>query len=66
MRAPRVQGPAPQLNFLQHVAPILDIFGRAAVVLPDNVLFEGGSSETLRRRMLRGFDVHTMPRRIST
>jgi type I restriction enzyme M protein len=55
-----------QLNFLQHIATILDIRGRAAVVLPDNVLFEGGSGETLRRRMLRGFDVHTMPRRIST
>jgi len=51
-----------QLNFLQHIATILDIFGRAAVVLPDNVLFEGGAGETLRRRMLRGFDVHTMLR----
>jgi len=51
-----------QLNFLQHIATILDIFGRAAVVLPDNVLFEGGAGETLRRRMLRDFDVHTMLR----
>jgi type I restriction enzyme M protein len=51
-----------QLNFLQHIATILDINGRAAVVLPDNVLFEGGAGETLRRRMLRGFDVHTMLR----
>jgi type I restriction enzyme M protein len=51
-----------QLNFLQHIATILDINGRAAVVLPDNVLFEGGAGETLRRRMLRDFDVHTMLR----
>ena len=43
-----------QLNFLQHIKTILDINGRAAVVLPDNVLFEGGAGETLRRRLLRG------------
>ncbi|MEH0984693.1 class I SAM-dependent DNA methyltransferase [Micromonospora sp. CPCC 205556] len=51
-----------QLNFLQHIATILDINGRAAVVLPDNVLFEGGAGEALRRRMLRDFDLHTMLR----
>lgn len=51
-----------QLNFLQHIATILDIHGRAAVVLPDNVLFEGGAGETLRRRILRDFDLHTMLR----
>ncbi len=51
-----------QLNFLQHIATILDINGRAAVVLPDNVLFEGGAGETLRRRMLKDFDLHTMLR----
>ncbi|MEV1287743.1 class I SAM-dependent DNA methyltransferase [Micromonospora sp. NPDC049679] len=51
-----------QLNFLQHIATILNINGRAAVVLPDNVLFEGGVGETLRRRMLRDFDLHTMLR----
>ncbi len=38
-----------QLNFVQHIKTILDINGRAAVVLPDNVLFEGGAGETLRR-----------------
>jgi len=51
-----------QLNFLQHIATILDINGRAAVVLPDNVLFEGGAGEKLRRRLLRDFDLHTMLR----
>ncbi len=51
-----------QLNFLQHIRTILDINGRAAAVLPDNVLFEGGAGETLRRRMLRDFDLHTMLR----
>ena len=51
-----------QFNFVQHIATILDINGRAAVVVPDNVLFEGGVGETLRRRMLRDFDVHTLLR----
>ncbi|MGW9467367.1 N-6 DNA methylase [Cellulosimicrobium funkei] len=51
-----------QLNFLQHIMTILDINGRAAVVLPDNVLFEGGAGETLRRRLLNDFDLHTLLR----
>lgn len=49
-----------QLNFVQHIATILAINGRAAVVLPDNVLFEGGVGETIRRRLLKDFDVHTL------
>ncbi len=51
-----------QLNFLQHIATILGVNGRAAVVLPDNVLFEGGAGESLRRRLLKDFDLHTMLR----
>jgi len=51
-----------QLNFMQHIKTIMDINGRAAVVLPDNVLFEGGAGETLRRRLLKEFDVHTLLR----
>lgn len=51
-----------QLNFLQHIMTILDINGRAGVVLPDNVLFEGGAGETLRRRLLTAFDFHTLLR----
>ena len=51
-----------QLNFLQHIMSILNPTGRAAVVLPDNVLFEGGAGETLRRRLLRTFDFHTLLR----
>lgn len=51
-----------QLNFLQHIMTILDINGRAAVVLPDNVLFEGGAGEVLRRKLLNDFDLHTMLR----
>ena len=51
-----------QLNFLQHIMTILDINGHAAVVLPDNVLFEGGAGETLRRKLLADYDLHTMLR----
>jgi len=51
-----------QLNFVQHIATILGINSRAALVLPDNVLFEGGAGETLRRRLLRDFDLHAMLR----
>jgi type I restriction enzyme M protein len=51
-----------QLNFVQHVASILEIDGRAAVVVPDNVLFEGGAGETVRRKLLQTCDVHTLLR----
>jgi type I restriction enzyme M protein len=51
-----------QLNFLQHIFTILKQHGRAAVVLPDNVLFEGGAGETIRRQLLNQADVHTLLR----
>src|SRR5213083_164687 len=51
-----------QLNFLQHIFTILKQHGHAAVVLPDNVLFEGGAGETIRRELLRQADVHTLLR----
>jgi type I restriction enzyme M protein len=51
-----------QLNFVQHVRALLEIHGRAAVVVPDNVLFEGGAGETVRRALLRDCDVHTLLR----
>jgi len=51
-----------QLNFVQHVKTILKINGRAAVVVPDNVLFEGGAGETIRRKLLHECDVHTLLR----
>ncbi|CAN5448463.1 class I SAM-dependent DNA methyltransferase [soil metagenome] len=51
-----------QLNFLQHIKTMLKIGGRAAVVLPDNVLFEAGAGETIRRRLLAECDVHTILR----
>ena len=51
-----------QLNFLQHIHTLLETNGRAAVVLPDNVLFEGGAGETVRRKLLQVCDVHTLLR----
>jgi type I restriction enzyme M protein len=51
-----------QLNFLQHINTTLRADGRAAVVIPDNVLFEGGAGETIRRHFLNNYDVHTLLR----
>ena len=51
-----------QLNFLQHIVSELKIGGSAAVVLPDNVLFEGGAGETIRRELLKSCNVHTLLR----
>jgi type I restriction enzyme M protein len=51
-----------QLNFVQHVKTLLKQNGRAAVVVPDNVLFEGGAGETVRRKLLHECDVHTLLR----
>src|SRR5205814_4907432 len=48
--------------FVQHVKTLLAINGRAAVVVPDNVLFEGGAGETVRRKLLDECDVHTLLR----
>ena len=51
-----------QLNFLQHMMLMLKTGGRAAVVLPDNVLFEAGAGETIRKRLLQDFNLHTILR----
>jgi type I restriction enzyme M protein len=51
-----------QLNFVQHIQAMLKLGGSAAIVLPDNVLFEGGAGETIRKRLLEECDVHTILR----
>ena len=51
-----------QLNFVQHINTILTSTGKAAVVVPDNVLFEGGAGETVRRKLLETTDLHTILR----
>ena len=51
-----------QLNFLQHINTLLKATGKAAVVVPDNVLFEGGAGETIRKKLLDTCDLHTILR----
>jgi type I restriction enzyme M protein len=51
-----------QLNFVQHIYTLLKLNGHAAVVLPDNVLFESGAGETIRRKLLQQCNVHTLLR----
>lgn len=51
-----------QLNFVQHIRTMLKTDGRAAVVLPDNVLFEGGSGETVRKKLMETMVLHTILR----
>ncbi|MBU8882221.1 type I restriction-modification system subunit M [Kaistella sp. DKR-2] len=51
-----------QLAFLQHIVSMLEENGRAAVVLPDNVLFEGGAGEIIRKKLLEETNLHTILR----
>ena len=51
-----------QMNFVQHIWSILKVNGRAAVVVPDNVLFEGGAGEVIRKKLLNDGDLHTILR----
>jgi len=51
-----------QINFVQHIRTILKSDGTAAVVVPDNVLFEGGSAEIVRKKLLATTDLHTILR----
>lgn len=51
-----------QLNFVQHINTILKATGKAAVVVPDNVLFEGGAGETVRKKLLQTTNLHTILR----
>ena len=51
-----------QLNFVQHIKTLLKTTGKAAIVVPDNVLFEGGAGETVRKRLLETADLHTILR----
>lgn len=51
-----------QLNFVQHIRSMLKTTGRAAVVVPDNVLFEGGAGEIVRQNLLKTAELHTILR----
>ena len=51
-----------QLNFVQHIRSMLKTTGMAAVVVPDNVLFEGGAGETVRKKLMENTELHTILR----
>lgn len=51
-----------QLNFVQHIRSMLKTTGQAAVVVPDNVLFEGGAGEIIRKKLLESTNLHTILR----
>lgn len=51
-----------QLNFVQHIRAMLKTTGRAAVVVPDNVLFDGGAGEVILRKLFQNTDLHTILR----
>ena len=51
-----------QLNFVMHIRNMLKTTGMAAVVVPDNVLFEGGAGETVRKKLLETTELHTILR----
>ncbi len=51
-----------QLNFVQHIKTLLKMNGKCAMIVPDNVLFEGGAGETIRKKLLHECDVHTLLR----
>ena len=48
-----------QLNFVQHIRTMMKTTGRTTVFVPDNVLFEGGAGETIRKKLLQSTDLHT-------
>lgn len=50
-----------QLNFVQHIMSLLELNGRAGVVLPDNVLFER-EGKAVREALLKKFNLHTILR----
>ena len=51
-----------QLNFVQHIRSMLKTTGKAAIVVPDNVLFEGGAGEIIRKKLLENTNLHTILR----
>jgi type I restriction enzyme M protein len=51
-----------QISFLQHIYTSLQAGGRAAVVVPDNVLFEEGIGRSVRQELMQTCDLHTVLR----
>ena len=55
-----IRSGATEILFLQHIMANLAPGGRAAVIIPEGVLFRGGPDAKVRERLLREFDVHTI------
>jgi len=51
-----------QVNFLQHIMSIVKTGGRVGIVLPDNVLTDGGATAKVREKLLKDFNLHTILR----
>lgn len=51
-----------QVNFLQHIMSMVRTGGRVGIVLPDNVLTDGGATKTVREKLLKDFNLHTILR----
>ena len=51
-----------QLPFVEHCVRALRLGGRAAVVVPDNILFDDGRGKELRRMLMNRCDLHTVLR----
>lgn len=51
-----------QVNFLQHIMSIVKSEGRVGIVLPDNVLTDGGATAKVREKLLKEFNLHTILR----
>lgn len=51
-----------QVNFLQHIMSIVRTGGRVGVVLPDSVLTDTGSTEKVREKLMKDFNLHTILR----
>ncbi len=51
-----------QINFVQHIRSMLKSTGRAALIVPDNVLFEGGAGEAVRKKLMENTELHTILR----
>lgn len=51
-----------QVNFLQHIMSIVRTDGRVGIVLPDNVLTDGGATAKVREKLLKEFNLHTILR----
>lgn len=56
----QIRSSATECLFVQHIMSNLAVGGRAAVVVPEGVLFRGGPDQKMRKELLEHFNVHTV------